>query len=84
MTGPDPEPALEGGQDGNEGPEDFWIHVGRVRKALIGFDATPWSLEPAPAVRLGEWLVSFFDHGACLTPLEETAGADRLWAYKGC
>ena len=84
VAGPQPKPSLQGGQDGDQAPEDFGVHRAGEWGALNRSAAPPWSLEPAPAPRLRQRLVSFFDFGGSFLALVEAAGADRFQAYKGC
>ena len=84
VAGPEPKPSLQGGQDGDQAPEDFGIHRAGVWGALNRFAAPPWSLEPGPAPRLRQRLVSFFDLGGSVVALVEAAGADRFKTHKSC
>ena len=86
VAGPEPKPSLQGGQDGDQAPEDFGVHRAGAWDALNRFAAPPWSLEPAPAPapRLRQRLVSFFDLGGSFLALVEAAGADRFQTHKGC
>ena len=84
VAGPEPKPSLQDGQDGDEAPEDFGVHRAGEWGALSRLAAPPWSLEPGPAPRLRQRLVSFFDLGGSFLALVEAAGADGFQAHKGC